>query len=279
MEYFLANCTPEMLSLMAISLTALKIGYEYTKDKFKYDEFSKNSANLEDQRIVNALKINKKSSAFDLKNNQSNSKKLENFISDINASLFHYSGNCALLSTIVMYNFLNTNDISLAAKNTYPIMEGISQDDASEFLLGQTLTEYGEKLKTIEDLENKIIECYEKKGEKVFSISASGYKVPFVGETGHCFNAVVLLDKDQKPTVQFVDAWKTSNYLPSKYDLEHKYSGKSPSYQISFCENKELIKNFSEINFKKIKKTLHDLKNTDPTLEYDLENANLKLSK
>lgn len=279
MEYFLANCTPKMLSLMAISLTVLKIGYEYTKDKFKYDEFPKNSANLEDQRIVNALKINKKSIAFDLKNNQNDTKKLENFISDINASLFHYSGNCSLLSTVVMYNFLNTNNISLAARNTYPIMEGISQYYASEFLLGQTFTEYGGQLKTIEDLENKIIECYEKKGEQVFLISASGYKVPFVGETGHCFNAVVLLDKDQKPSVQFVDAWKTSNYLPSKYDLEHKYSGKSPSYQISFCENKELIKNFSEINFKKIKNTLHDLKNTDQTLEYDIENADLKLSK
>ena len=240
MNFFLEYLTQQDISIISKLATALL-------PQYRDFDVGHDILNTEEKRIIDALKINTKGTSVDLKHTDISTEKLEHFIRDVNVATLHFSGNCALLSTIVMYNLLNRHNSFLAASNTYPILTGVSESVASKLLLGQDLTQYGYRCNSIDALETQILECYIATGKQVFTISATEYRVPIVGETGHDFNAVVLMDKDGNPRVQFVDAWKTSDHLPSKDNLINKYSGENPIYEVLYCENEELIRDIAQI--------------------------------
>ena len=253
MLFLLRYCNKNQLSKMALFLSVLAISYKASKDLYKYSQFRINKSVTKPGliKILNALKVNKYPTIIDLNNKNISNKALKTFVADSNGALMHYSGNCVLLATLIMRNFLANDRVSLAAKNTYSIFEGIDINESTNLLLGQHLI-YSRPFNSIEELESHIIRNFNTNGERVFIILSEGYKVPIVGESGHAFNAVVLTDLNNKPYVQFIDAWKTSNYLPSIKELQQKYFGSSASFTVGYWRFKNLIPDFSDNSPKKI---------------------------
>ena len=83
------------------------------------------------------------------------------------------------------------------------------------------LTPLGPPSRTLEEVRDLILRHYKRTHERDYVIKAFGYQVPVLGPCGHAFNAVIL-DNAIKPVVQFVDAWKTSEVLPTLQQLQSR---------------------------------------------------------
>lgn len=125
----------------------------------------------------------------------------------VNSAGFHCSGNCVLLASCMLYN-LKHGAPELAAKNVSPVYEGLNSDVVGVVLFGQQWEKCAQRA-TLKEAEADMLRVYEETGNRFFVLETSGYQVPFIGECGHCANAVILLDENQQPHVQIVDAWKT----------------------------------------------------------------------
>lgn len=139
----------------------------------------------------------------------------------VNSSFIHISGNCTLLSRCLLYNLKKGQPI-LSSKNTFPIYLGVSEITADQIVFGKGLSVVESNLVTLADVEEAVIREFETSGEKFYVISSSNYKIPLFGSCGHYFNAAVLLDEAGVPFVQFVDAWKTSEILPTREQAEKR---------------------------------------------------------
>jgi salmonella plasmid virulence protein D len=265
MTDFWLTANPAFLTKLAISLVV--------SDK-KDRQYSSTSLTLPTEiapklldtrnRMLRALKVNQKPTLFNPEHYDKNN--LEHVVREVNAAHVHFSGNCALLSIILMYNLLNEHQCYLAAKNTYPILEGLSEHSAAKILLGQDLKLVGDVCFVHELTEDEIINHYEKTGEQVFLISITSFN-RLTGPTGHVLNARVYLDEQAKPKVQFMDAWRTSKPLFSIDYLKKHY----PSHafcSILYCPDKKLIQNYSSLrespdDSNQAKASLNEIKSAD----------------
>ena len=193
-----------------------------------------------EQRAVDALRINLRPTPRNLE--KYDRKNINKVVGEVNCATVHFSGNCALLSSIVMYNLLNEHDCYLASSNTYPIIKSVDMID--DLIFGQELEHTGFECTSAKQLEEELLRCYRETNERVYCISASGYKLPIVGKTGHAFNAVIFEDEKGVPFVQYVDAWKR-NHTPTKDAIAKRYSGDSIVFNGFYCPNKALIRDFS----------------------------------
>lgn len=238
-----------------------------TADKTK-SSFWARPSDLE-RSSLSALKLNKSPVKINLED--VTKKQLMQYVREVNSALFHISGNCQLLSDVLMYNLLNEQGYFLSAKNTFPILRGATRID--EYLLGQFLQPYTSNdeqrpefipeddvftwktySNTIDQLEKRILACHHKTKEKVFQIIASGYHIPLLGAGGHVFNAIILQNEQNEPVVQFLDAWLKSNPLPTKKYLNQKFSGKDVKLFFQYCPENNRINQFSfEVEIKKDK--------------------------
>lgn len=146
---------------------------------------------------------------------------LNKLAAEVNAAIVHYSGNCTLLSHCLLYNLVH-GEQKLAAINSYPVTNGLDTEVVEKMLFGKNL-EVLPSTNSIEGLKTQLIDQYHKTGTRYFVLDTEGYSVPLIGESGHSLNAVILLNKQQKPFVQFVDAWKTSEHTPSEQQLSSRY--------------------------------------------------------
>jgi plasmid virulence protein D len=220
----------------------------YAEDVFKPKK--------QEKRVYRALVFQKLQQNIDVDNLSQN--QLKKYARKTNAARFHFSGNCRLLSEIFMFNMLNKKGDFLSAKNIYPIFKGA--DEISPTLFGQSLKLYLEPQENkpkdsdhfyhnntthlVDQLEQRLLNCFQSTGQRVFKIDASTW-FPIFGRIGHCFNAVILMDNTQQPYVQFVDAWRSSNPLPTKQYLSKKYPPKDAMFSFHYCENPGLISDIS----------------------------------
>lgn len=220
--------------------------FKFFNDQYKsFSEtnFTNNNQVLEkERRILNALQWNICPTKIQSSYNKSNIKQV---VREVNAVSFHYSGNCCLLAILVMYNFLNPYNCYLAAKNTYPIFSGIELETASHFLLKQDLKRIEKTgLPDMYCVEHYILKHYQATGECIFLITVDYNLFPF-GRMGHVFNALIYIDGNNEPAIQYIDAWKCSRPLLSYKDLNKRFPCGSGTFNIYYCENKNLINDFS----------------------------------
>lgn len=145
---------------------------------------------------------------------------LRKIAKNVNSSKIHFSGNCVLLSRCLLYN-LKKGKIFLSGQNTYPIFQAVNSIIAEKIIFGKILLKDHRELKNIDQVVDEILNRYRQ-------TRTSFYAIDFIHnnkeKNGHSFNAVVLLDDEGAPYVQFVDSWKTSNHLPSQRDLSSRYA-------------------------------------------------------
>lgn len=179
------------------------------------------------ERIINALVYNKDHFSFTI--DTLNKNKLNKLADSINATFIHYSGNCALLAKCMLYNLKLGKNV-LAVKNTYPFYQGIGENLIDLILFGQLISRYpinkfsiqaSDFLSSIDEVQKMLINIFEGNGERCFIIGIlpNNIKTSFINP-GHFLNAVIIGDK---PEIVFVDAWKTSDYLPSVEQLIQRY--------------------------------------------------------
>jgi plasmid virulence protein D len=173
------------------------------------------------ERIIKALKSKK--DPEEITYQSLTKEKLAQIANDVNGSYLHYTGNCVLLARTMLYNLTNETNI-LSANNTPPFYSPLSRISSEKILFGKELVSLSGHFST-DELESAVLEVYKRYKQAFCVITSIGYRLPIVGKTSeHDFNAVVLFDKEaNKPYVQFVDAWKTSNYTPSKEELKQRY--------------------------------------------------------
>lgn len=138
-----------------------------------------------------------------------------------NFTTLHYSANCALLAACVHYNIEKGASL-LSAKNTTSPYMGMDPDIVAKVIFGKALNA-SRDLYSLEEVDNEVLRRYDINGNKSCIVGAQNYRVPLIGESGHDFNAVVLLDSHNKPYVQYLDAWKTSNTTPDRATFEHHF--------------------------------------------------------
>ncbi len=146
----------------------------------------------------------------------------------VNNTYIHYSGNCTILAACLHYNIHHRQDI-LSSKNTASPTVGIDSEIVDEVIFGQELNQ-SQCFNSIDELKMEILNRYDINKEDSFIVSAENYIVPIIGECGHDFNAVVLCEYDNKPYVQFIDAWKTSNVLPGLEQLKRHFPSSANFY-------------------------------------------------
>jgi len=180
-------------------------------------------------RVTGALKTKK---APEKINSESlTEKRLAEIAKDVNGSLIHCSGNCVLLSRAMLYNLAQGKNI-LSVRNTTPFYEGF--DDSlktsaiDRVIFGKPLTIVDEKLDSIDKVVTAVLDEFSKSKERYYLVESEGFDISIAGSTlfscGHDFNAVVMMDDQDKPYVQFVDAWKTSDFTPSEERMDKRYS-------------------------------------------------------
>lgn len=146
---------------------------------------------------------------------------LAKLAAETNAAMLHCSGNCVLLSACLLHNLMEPQH-RLAVGNSYPIYEGFDSRVVEPLIFGQELESVG-CCDSIDATRETILATYQETGQRFFVLSTTGYQLPLLGECGHALNAVVILDHQGEPAVQFVDAWKTSNPTPSDEELAARY--------------------------------------------------------
>ncbi|WP_433735996.1 T3SS effector cysteine hydrolase SpvD family protein [Pseudomonas putida] len=147
---------------------------------------------------------------------------LQRVASYVNYTYLHYSANCVLLSACAHYNLEYKANI-LRSENLSSPYTGLNPEVVDEVVFGVSLRSSFRYL-SLEDVEREVLRRYEINGDQSCIVSAEGYVVPLVGEISHDFNAVVLLNSENRPIVHYVDAWKTSNTTPSREELKSHYS-------------------------------------------------------
>ena len=170
------------------------------------------------RRIKQALHIEPRAQALPEQLNLSDLKQIADFV---NFTTLHYSANCALLAACVHYNIEKGATI-LCAKNTTSPLVGMDSDIVELLIFGKVLNA-SHNLYSLEEVSNEVLRRYDVYGSKSCIVGAENYQVPLIGETGHDFNAAVLLDANNKPYVQYVDAWKTSNTTPDRTHFERHF--------------------------------------------------------
>lgn len=176
-------------------------------------------------RTLDALNCNRNASLIQ---SHLNKNQLAKLAKEVNSSFLHISANCSLLSRALLFN-LKAGKSAISVNNIYPIFEPANSVVTEKLIFnGQMLTEAASHICSVKDLELEIINLYKKHGEKFYVVSGT-HKTILGLEVGHDFNAVVI-EKDNKPLVQFVDAWKTSNLVPTLLDLEKRYP--QPCFEI-----------------------------------------------
>ena len=203
-------------------------------------EISSRAVTPGEQRAVDALRVNLQPTKRNLE--KYNRENINKVVSEINCATVHFSGNCSLLSNIVMYNLLNEHDCYLAGSNTYPILKSV--DGIEDLFFGQELEDTGATCYDCYQLKDELLRCYRETKERVFCVDVKGYKLPIVGKAGHAFNAVIFEDEKGVPFVQFVDAWKR-NHMPTTKEIQKQYSGDSIFFKSYYCPDKALIRDFS----------------------------------
>ncbi len=148
----------------------------------------------------------------------------------VNNTRIHYSGNCAVLAAAFHYNAINRLNI-LSVENTSSPFVGFESQVVHEVVFGKRL-KGSCCLHSLREVTEEILRRYEVDGEMFFIVAVEDYYVGFL-EVGHDFNAVVLLDDDAKPCVQFVDTWKTSDTMPSTDRLTDRFPANSHFYVYS----------------------------------------------
>ena len=170
------------------------------------------------RRIKQALRIEPRAQALPEQLSLSDLKRIADFV---NATTLHYSANCALLAACVHYNIEKGATI-LGAENTTSPLVGMDSDIVELLIFGKVLNA-SHNLYSLEEVSNEVLRRYDVDGNKSCIVGAENYQVPLIGETGHDFNAAVLLDANNQPYVQFVDAWKTSNTTPDRTSFERHF--------------------------------------------------------
>ncbi len=212
-----------ILGAGVLLFSTYKVGKHISQYSSQMPDFIQNNANncthVDKQRIMDALEYNKRNFQFTL--NELNQDMLKKLAYYTNSSFIHYSGNCTLLSTCLLFNLKYGRNI-LSAKNSSPFNVALSGSTSAQIVFGQKLTKSNQSFSTVSALEAEIINVFQNEGERFFKISSTGYTVPIMGECGHCLNAVVL-GSGTSINVIYVDAWKTSNYLSSSQELQKRY--------------------------------------------------------
>ncbi|MHC8353961.1 T3SS effector cysteine hydrolase SpvD family protein [Pseudomonas sp. LB3P81] len=149
-----------------------------------------------------------------------------------NYTYIHYSGNCSLLSACVHYNIENNANI-LRCENTSSPHMALDSDVVDMFVFGDVLN-LSCCFHSLEEVDKEVLRRYEVNGERSCIVGAENYVVPLIGECAHDFNAVVLLDSESKPMVQYLDSWKTSNTTPSMEELK-SYFPASAYFTVRSC--------------------------------------------
>lgn len=145
---------------------------------------------------------------------------LKKLAQNTNASFIHYSANCELLAACLLRN-LEDGELTIAAKNSFPFYKGLNPRAVDYVVFKRNLTKCM-VVDSINKVEESVLKHFEKTGKRFYLIRARRYKIPFFGKKGHSFNAVVLFNEN-KPYVQFVDVWKTSNHTPQSQDVVNRY--------------------------------------------------------
>lgn len=180
---------------------------------------SRNIHHEDKQRILDALQYNENS--FHFNEGDLTTDILKKIAHYTNSSFTHYSGNCALLSSCLLFNFKHGRNI-LAARNCSPFYEGLDGQTARKMIFGEEIIKKYQKFSNVAALESRILRVFENEGERYFIISSEGYSAPIVGEVSHSLNAVVISSGTSNEVV-YVDAWKTSQHLYSSQDLQKRY--------------------------------------------------------
>lgn len=170
------------------------------------------------RRIKQALHIEQRAQALPEQLSLSDLKRIADFV---NATTLHYSANCALLAACVYYNIEKGATI-LGAENTTSPLVGMDSDIVEQVIFGK-VHNASHTLYSLEEVSHEVLRRYDVEGSKSCIVGAQNYRVPLIGETGHDFNAAVLLDANNQPYVQFVDAWKTSNTTPDRTSFERHF--------------------------------------------------------
>lgn len=138
-----------------------------------------------------------------------------------NYTYVHYSANCILLSACVHFN-IEKNANFLRCENISSPLVGLESDVVDLLVFGEVLST-SLYFRSLEEVSEEVLRRYEVNGEKSCIVSAENYTLPLIGEGGHDFNAVVLLDSENKPRVQYLDAWRTSQTIPSMEQLKSHF--------------------------------------------------------
>ena len=170
------------------------------------------------KRIKQALHIEPRAQALPLQLNLSDLKQITDFV---NCTTLHYSANCSLLAACVHYN-IEKGAMLLCAENTTSPLVGMDSDVVEQVIFGKVLNA-SHNLYSLDEVSHEVLRRYDVDGSKSCIVGAQNYRVPLIGESGHDFNAAVLLDANNKPYVQFVDAWKTSNTPPDRTSFERHF--------------------------------------------------------
>lgn len=145
---------------------------------------------------------------------------LESVARFTNAAVVHYSGNCVLLATCLYANLLQNKKL-LSVKNISPPTEGIDSVIAEEIILGASMATLATG-NSLSKITAAILNEYRKTKTLFYKVSDSGYRVPFMGESGHEFNSVVIMDNGG-PRVVYVDAWKTSQHTATEEIMTKRF--------------------------------------------------------
>lgn len=187
---------------------------------------------LDYQRVKDSLHIDSRPGPLPKELKMGDLKGIADFV---NYTYVHYSGNCVLLAASVHFNIENNANI-LRAENTASPHVGLEAEVVDQVIFGKVLGP-SYSLGTLGEVSKEVLRRYEVNGDRSCIVSSEGYRVPLVGESGHDFNAVVLLDSSNKPFVQYLDAWKTSNTIPAMESFE-RYFSPSASFTVrSIGEN------------------------------------------
>ena len=170
------------------------------------------------KRIKQALHIEPRAQALPKQLNLSDLKQITDFV---NCTTLHYSANCSLLAACVHYN-IEKGAMLLCAENTTSPLVGMDSDVVEQVIFGKVLNA-SHNLYSLDEVSHEVLRRYDVDGSKSCIVGAQNYRVPLIGETGHDFNAAVLLDANNQPYVQFVDAWKTSNTTPDRTSFERHF--------------------------------------------------------
>ena len=170
------------------------------------------------RRIKKALHVEPRAQALPEHLSLSDLKRIADFV---NATTLHYSANCALLAACVHYN-IEKGAMLLCAENTTSPLVGMDSDIVEQVIFGKVLNT-SHILSSLEEVSYEVLRRYDVNGTKSCIVGAQNYRAPLIGENGHDFNAAVLLDANNKPYVQFIDAWKTSDTTPDRTSFERHF--------------------------------------------------------